>query len=360
MTTQTYASTTWRQGNYKGHILKAASAREVLAKQGRVVSFPQNNSDTYIARRWMPYGSSTTSPAADNQNRFYGVTTAVDRSEQLVNAHITTEGVTSSPDVMTPQDVSVTMTQYDCLYSFTDKMARLGEDEMRAALSKTIGNRVATVNESRLFGVLKAGTNIYYGGTGNSRLTTNGPITLNMVRKITANLQANHGDPVTQVMAAGKNYATQPVEAGYFVYGHTDLAPDIRDMPGFTKAVEYASGTPLPYELGEVEGFRFILSPEFVPILDGGATVASAPGYQSNLGTRNNVYQFIVCAADAWSNVAVRGLSSVKVVYHDPSETSKSDVFGQRGYSGAIWWAAAVIENNGWLAVGNVLASELA
>lgn len=357
MAVQTYALNAFRLGKYKGTILKVASAREVLAKQGRVVSFPQNNSDTYVSRRWLPYGATTTN--ADTINQFYGTTTAIDRSAAMVAAHETTEGVTSTPDTLTPQDVSVTMQQYDCLYSFTDKTARLGEDDIPQAMAKTIANRVATVNEARLFGVLKAGTNIYYGGTGTTRLTTNGPITLNMVRKITKNLQANHGDPVTEVMAAGKNYATQPVEAGYFVFGHTDLAPDIRDMPGFTKAVEYASGTPLPNELGSVENFRFILSPELVPILDGGATVASAPGYESNLGTRNDVYQFIVCAADAWSNVAVRGMESIDVVYHGVGEKSKSDVFGQRGYSGAIWWAAAVIENNGWLAVGNVLATEL-
>ena len=354
---QTYALNSFRLGKYKGTILKVASTREVLAKQGRVVTFPKNNSDTYVSRRWLPYGSASTN--SDTINQFYGSTTAIDRNATIVELHKTTEGVTSTPDTLTPMDVTVSMQQYDCLYSFTDKTAMLGEDDIPQAMAKTIANRVATVNESRLFGVLKAGTNIYYGGTGTTRLTTNGPITLNMVRKITANLQENHADMVTDVMAAGKNFSTQPVEAGFFVYGHTNLAPDVRDMPGFTKAVEYASGSPLPNELGSVEMFRFILSPEFVPILDGGATTASAPGYQSRNGTRSDVYQFIVCAADAWSNVAVRGMESVKVVYHAAGETSKSDVFGQRGYSGAMWWAAAVIENNGWMACGNVLARTL-
>jgi N4-gp56 family major capsid protein len=354
MATVTYGLNAWRLGKYKGVILKTASTREVLAKQGRVLRFPQNNSDTYVSRRYLPYGATTSDP-----NTFFGTTTAIDRSAAIVTAHQTVEGVTSTPDAITPQDVTAYMYQYDCLYSFTDKTEQLGEDDIPEAMAKIIANRVALVNEMRIFGVLKAGTNIYYGGSGTSRLTTNGAITLGMVRKITANLQANHGDMVTQIMAPGKNYGTQAVEGGYFVYGHTNLAPDIRDMPGFTKAVEYASGTPLPNELGAVEMFRFILSPEFVPILDGGATVASAPGYQSNLGTRSDVYQFIVTAADAWSNIAVRGMEAIKIVYHAPGEQSKSDVFGQRGYSGAMWWAGATIENNGWMAVGNVLAKSL-
>lgn len=355
MAMHTYGLNAWRLGKYKGVILKTASTREVLAKQGRVLRFPQGNSDTYIARRYLPYGATTGDP-----NTFFGTTTAIDRGDAIVAAHRTTEGVSSTPETLTPQDVTSYMYQYDCLYGFTDKTAQLGEDDIPQQMAKIIANRVALVNEMRIFGVLKAGTNVYYGGTGSSRLTTNGPITLGMVRRITANLQNNHADMVTEVMSPGKNYGTMAVEPGYFVYGHTDLAPDIRDMPGFTKAVEYASGSPLPHEIGAVENFRFILSPEFVPILDGGATVAAAPGFQSNLGTRNNVYQFIVTAADAWSNIAVRGLESIKIVYHAPGETSKADVFGQRGYSGAMWWAGATIENNGWMAVGNVLARQQA
>ena len=42
MAVQTYALNAFRIGKYKGTILKVASAREVLAKQGRVVAFPQN------------------------------------------------------------------------------------------------------------------------------------------------------------------------------------------------------------------------------------------------------------------------------------------------------------------------------
>jgi hypothetical protein len=33
---------------------------------------------------------------------------------------------------------------------------------------------------------------------------------------------------------------------------------------------------------------------------------------------------------------------------------SKPDPFGQRGYAGAIWWKAVMVENPGWVAVGEV------
>lgn len=355
MASQLYSGTTFRIGKYKADILKLASTRECLTKQGRQVNFPQGQSDTYVARRWLPYGST-----AANPNVFFPTTTAVDRGNVIVAANQASEGVTPAPESLTPQDTSVTMQQFACLYGFTDKMQRLSEDDIVMAMKKQIAQRTTLVNELQIFGVLKAGTNVFYGGTGTSRVTTNGAISLNMVRRISKSLMANHADMVTELLSPGKDYGTTGVEAGFFVYGHTDLAPDIRDMPGFRPAVDYASGGAVANELGTVEMFRFVLSPEFVPILDGGATVAAAPGFQSNLGTNNDVYQFIVTAADAWSQVAVRGMDSMDVTYIPTGVKSSADPHGQRGYSGSMWWKASLIENNGWMATGNVLARTLA
>ena len=132
-----------------------------------------------------------------------------------------------------------------------------------------------------------------------------------------------------------------------------DLAPYV-DNAWALPAEKYASGTPMANELGKVERFRFITSPEFVSILDGGAAVGSAPGMQSNLGTSIDVYQFIVTAEDAWSQVAMRGADVLDPTFLPPGQKSKSDPHGQRGYAGTTWWKAAQIENNGWMAVGQV------
>ena len=66
------------------------------------------------------------------------------------------------------------------------------------------------------------------------------------------------------------------------------------------------------------------------------------------------MYPFIVAAADAWGQVAVRGKDSLNPTYLPPGEKSKSDPLGQRGYAGTIWWKAVMIENQGWMAVGFV------
>lgn len=356
MTMQTYALTPARIGKYKGKILAHATPYEILSLAGRQEKMPANESDTYVARRWIPYGATSSAP-----NGFFANGTG-DRSANMASAHLTSEGVTPAPESIVPMDVTVVLKQYSCLYGFSDKTATIYEDDVPAAMKEQIGERMALVNEQIVYGELKASTNQYYGGTGTTRATVNGPITIGMIRKMVRGMNANHGKPVTNVLRASGNYATDPVAAGYFVYGHTDLASDIRDLPNFTPAEKYASGTPVPYEIGKCEEFRFVLSPDFPSLQDAGAAIAnwvgSGSGY-STTGSNLDVYQFVVLAKDAFSQIAVRGAKAMDVVFLPPGQKDKADPLGQRGYAGAIWWKAVMLENSGWCAVGNVGAKAL-
>lgn len=350
MTVQTFALTPGRINKFKGQILSHAMPLEVLGKTGRQVKLPRNNSDTYVARRWLPYGATSTD--ANTINRFFQNGTG-DRGNAIVQANQISEGVTPQPESITPQDITVVVQQYGCLYAFTDKTYDIYEDDIPAAAIEQIGERVTFVNEMIVWGALRACTNQYYGGTGTSRATVNGAITLGMVRKIAKNLQANHGKPVNSVLSASGNYGTDAVAEGYTVYCHTDMEPDIRDLPGFVPAEKYASGKPMPNEIGKCERFRFITSPDLPSIQDAGAAVGST-GLQSQSNSNIDVYQFIVTAKDAWSQIAVRGKESLDPTYLPPGQKSKSDPLGQRGYAGTIWWKAVMLENQGWMAVGNV------
>lgn len=352
MTMQTFNLTAGRLNKFKGQILKHAVPQECLSRAGRQVDFPKNSSDTYVARRFLPYGATATS--ATTQNTFYGTTTAVDRNQALAQAHQTADGITPAPESLIPVDVSVVMQEYSCLFGFTDKTFDLYEDDIPAQMIQQVGERVTMVNESVIFGALKGCTNQFYGGVSRTtRATVDGGITLNMLRKIAKALMSNHGVMITSVLKAGPLYGTDAVAGGYLVYCSTDLEPDIRDLPGFTPAEKYATGTPMANELGKVERFRFITTPEFPSILDGGGAVGTS-GLQSAAGTSVDVYQFIVCAQDAWSQIAVRGLGSVDPTYLPPGKKDKSDPLGQRGYVGTKWWKAVMIENDGWMAVANV------
>ncbi len=350
MAIQNFSMTPARLNKYKGEILSHAVPLEVLGRGGRQIPMPKNNSDTYVARRWLPYGATATT--ASSQDQFFQNGTG-DRGNVIVQAHQVQEGVTPAPDSIVPYDITVVMQQYACLYGFTDKTYDLYEDDIPKAAIEQVGERVTFVNEMIIYGALRACTNAYYGGAGTSVATVAGTITLGMVRKIVKNLQANHGKAVNKMLKASGNFATEAVSEGYTVFCHTDLEPDIRDLPNFLPVEQYASGTPMPHEIGKCERFRFITSPDLPSVQDAGAAIG-ATGLYSTTGTSIDVYPFIVCAQDAWGQIAVRGKDSLKPTFLPPGEISKSDPMGQRGYAGTIWWKAVMIENQGWMAVGFV------
>jgi N4-gp56 family major capsid protein len=351
MTMQTYTLNAGRLEKFKGAILAHAVPMEVLGRAGRQVQMPKNNSKNYVARRWLPYGA--TSADKNTINRFFQDGNSTDRATAIANAHLVTEGITPTPDSMTPVDTTVVMQQYSCLYGFTDQTFDMYEDDIPKEMIAQVGERVTFVNEMIIYGALKACTNAYYGGTGTTVATVNGALSLGLIRKIVQNLQANHAKYVTNVLKASGDFGTDPVAAGFLVYCHTDLEPDIRDLPGFTPTELYASGTAMANEVGKCERFRFITSPDLPSIQNGGAAIGATNLY-STTGTNLDVYPFIVCAQDAWSQIALRGSASVDPTYLPPGQKSKSDPHGQRGYAGTIWYKAIMIENNGWMAVGNV------
>ena len=351
MTMQTYGLSQGRISKFKGEILAHAKPYEVLAKAGRQVQMPKNSSDTYVARRFLPYGATSA-----NQNQFFQ-NGAGDRGNAMVQAHLTQEGVTPSPDSITPYDITEVVSQYSCLYGFSDKTYNLYEDDIPAQMKTQIGERVGLVNEMIVYGKLKSCTNQFYGGAGTGRSTTAGPMTLTLQSAIVRSLMANHAMPVTKLLKSSPNYATAPVEAGYFAYTHTDLERMVRDIPGFKDVSLYATGTPEMGEIGKCERYRYILSPDLPSYQDAGAAVASFTGTgagYSTTGVNLDVYPVIVMGADAFSQIAVRGLDALDPTFLPPGDKTKSDPLGQRGYAGTSWWKATMIENSSWIAVVNV------
>lgn len=335
-----------RIGRQKGQILKHAIAVEVLGITGENKDMAKMAGKTIIYRRWLPYGATTTSATTINQ-------VVVDHLD-----HQAEEGVTPEADDLIPHDVSVTMQQYHCLYSYTDQVEDLYEDDIPAAMREQTGERMGQVREMIRYGVLKACTNKFYAG-GTSRSTVDERITLAFLRNITRSLQANHAKQVTSVLAPAAAYATAPVEASYLVFCHTDCEQDIRDLPGFIPTPNYGQRkTVHEQELGSCERFRFVTSPELRPIANAGASVGST-GLNSTGGSTIDVYPIIVVAKDAWGDVALRGSKSLDPTHIKPGTKDTADPLGQRGYVGAKFYSAAVITNEGWMACGEAGVTDL-
>lgn len=333
-----YNNPAGRINKIKGEILAHAIPVEVLGITGQQKAVPKNGGKTVVYRRYIPYGATTATASSINR---WNVSAA---------AHVLTEGVTPTADSLTPQDITVTLNQYGCLYQVSDQVVDTYEDDVPAEMKKQCGERVGLIREMVRYGVLKAGTNAYYAG-GSSRGTVASKITLGVLRKVARNIRANHSKAITSILAPSPNIGTKPVEASYLVFVHSDAEADIRDLQNFKTVSEYGSRKPIhEQEFGSVENFRFITSPELAPYADSGAAVGST-GLYSTTGSNIDVYPFIVAGEDAWGQVALRGSESLDPTWIPPGEKTKSDPLGQRGFVGAKFYFNATTLNDGWMAV---------
>lgn len=356
MAIQNYATQAPRVGIWRARILKHAQPVISLGTVGVNDDFKRNQGDIARYRRWLPKGATASQP-----NRFF-LDGAGDRSQAYVAQHLTSEGVTPPAETIAAQDIQVQLQQFSVLYGYTDRTFDFYEDDIPKAMTQLTGERVGLVNESALFGVLKGCTNKFFGGSGTTRATVNGRITLQKLRKIARALHLNHATTVTKMekrIKAGM-YGTAPVGVCYPVWVHTDLIPDLRDLPNFTPVEEYGDPSQaVECEVGKCESFRFIASPELVAIQDAGAAVAgSVPALQSTSGTYADVYQVIVGSQDAWGHVGLN-LGKGSVTALPVGQRDKADPHGQRGFVGAKWYYNSVILNDLQMAVFEVAALAL-
>lgn len=339
MVANTYGNTEGRINEVKGEMIAHAIPFEVLALGCTMKPMPKNMGDNISYRRRLPYGATTTN--ANTINR-WSVTAA---------AHVLTEGVTPSAESVQYQDVNIQIQEYGCLYSYTNKAALLHEDDIPEDQKIETGERMGLVREMIRFGSMKACTNAYYSG-GTSRATVDQAVSLNLLRHIAKNLQANHAKMKNKVIAPSPMYETSAIDAGYLVFCHTDCEPDIRDLPGFVPVAKYGSQKAAinEHEVGSCERFRFLTSPELAPYADSGAAVGST-GLYSTTGSNIDVYPMIVVGDEGAFDIALRGESSVAPFHIPHTQRDKSDPMAQRGYVGANFWSAVLVANNGWMAV---------
>lgn len=338
MTTQVFATQAQRVGILKGEILAHAEPKEVLGITGMQKKMPKNVGETVKFRRWLPFGGT------DNK---WITTTNVGT---FAGAHLTAEGVTPSADTLTAVDVSATLSQYSCLYAMTDKVVDQYEDDIPSEMKKQTGQRIGLVREMVRYGVLKGMTNAFYAG-GTSRGTVAASLTVNLIRKVTRSLKANHAEMSTTILDSSPKFGTSSVEASYIVFCHTDMEAAIRDLPGFKHIADYGNRQVIhPCEIGSVESFRFILSPELAAYPNAGAAVGSTALYSTG-GSNVDVYPVIVAGEDCWGQVALRGDSSLDVSYIPVGTKDTADPLGQRGYIGAKTWFTCLMLNQGWGAV---------
>ena len=332
MSGSSYGDISQRTAAYAAvEMLEHARPIIVLADYGQPKPLPRNKADNIKFRRPIPFVVSTT---------------------QI------TEGVTPASHKIKYTDVPVTMGQYGDVAEITDRVHDMSEDPVLKDAAMLAGEQAAETIEMVTWGVIKGGTNVIYGASADSaRTDVNDPLSIGVQRSATRFLKAQRGKKITSKMGSTVNYATEAVDAAFLAFGHSDLEPDIRDMPGFTPCEKYGSMKPLPYECGKIEDVRYILTPLLTPFQAGGS--ATLNGMIADDSTNVDVYPIIIIAKEAYGVVPLRGSGAIHPTVINPDTVSKSDVLGQRGYVGWKTWFAAVILNQAWLVRIEVGATDL-
>ncbi|MFA6972406.1 MAG: N4-gp56 family major capsid protein [Gallionella sp.] len=335
---QAYGLSAGRVNEILGETLAYAEPTMVLSLGCEMKQIPKNKGDNISYRRIIPTGGATTN--ANTINRWS--VTAV--------AHLLQEGVTPAAETLTDQYVNVQLNQYGAIYGWTNKTADLHEDDIPKDMSRIMGKRMGLVQEMIRYGAMKACTNVYYSG-GTSRATVVSALSLNVLRRAARGLMANHAEKKSRIIRPGPEYDTSAIEEAFLVMVHTDAAADVRELPGFVPVAKYAGMQVLsPKEIGSCEEFRFVLSPELAAYADAGG--ANSALYATTSAAANvDVYPFIVCGEEAVYDIALKGEDSFDMNVIPHTQRDKGDILGQRGYCGASFWSAALVVNNGRMAV---------
>lgn len=317
----TYGSISQRTAAWAAtEMLRHATPVLVLQAFGQTKEMPRNTANQAKFRRPIPYTAATT---------------------PLV------EGVTPTAQTMLYEDVSVTLKQYGAVIEITDVVADLAEDPVLQNASELAGEQAGITLEMVTYGVVKAGTNVFY-QNGVVRTSVNTPLSLGKQRAVTRSLKAQKAMKITKILDSSPNYLTRAVEASYVAVGHTDLESDIRALPGFIPVAQYGSRQPLnEQEIGSVEDVRYILSPELTPFADGGGNKLSMV---STSGTSADVYPILYFGKEAFGCVPLKGARAITPSVINPNQPSAADPLGQRGFVGWKCYFAAVILNDNWMA----------
>ena len=269
-----------------------------------------------------------------------------------------TEGVNPPTHGHTYTDVTSTLKQYGYVEKFSDKAAELYADDIPGD-SRTMTAEVLTeVTELVRYGQLKGGTVVDY-ANGTTRVGLNTKLNINQIRRAVRTLQSSRAFMVTKQLNASPDYGTSPIKPAFIAFGHTDMASDIEDLPGFVGVEEYASGTPVhAREFGQVPNVRFVLSPLFVPFLAAGAAVGTT-GMKAEDATNLDVYPLIIMAENAWGQVALKGARSITPILI-PAKPSAATPLGMFGFVGAKIWMDVVRLNENWMVRLEAAVSDLA
>lgn len=269
------------------------------------------------------------------------------------------EGISPAGQRLNYVDIEASLEQFGDLVWLSDVILDTHEDPILDESVKICGEQTAETVEVLRYNVLKAGTNVFYPASAETRATVNSPVTRGVLREVYRANKRNKAREISEIVKASAKISTEPIGSAYFALGHTDLDADIRGLTGFVPVEQYSnSGAKLEGEIGKVENMRFILTALFEPWEAAGTsgTAYLSGGSEVSVGAECDVYPILIMARDAYAIVPLQGQNAVEIGVVNPTK-SASDPLGQKGLVSWKTYQATAILNQLWIARIEVAAT---
>ena len=280
-----------------------------------------------------------------------------------------TEGVTPSGSDFGYDTITAQIQQYGDWAPITDVIADTSKDQVLRDMSERQGEQIGETRELLMWDIVRAGTNVAYGGVILTRVTIDKTAVLNSAkqRSQVTMLDQLKAKKFTAVLKGSENYETFPIEPSYIAVGHSNLNPTIRDLKGsntndtFVPHSRYGQSMSMssPREIGAFEDTRYVTSPDLPSFAGAGAACSTGdrPGWY-NTNNKYDVYSLLFLGRDAFGCIALRGMKEssgkkvsglpVRPAVLQPGTPRGGDPIGQRGSVGWSMYFACVMLNDTW------------
>ena len=255
------------------------------------------------------------------------------------------EGVTPTGKTLTKTDVSATLAQYGDYVTITDVIKDTHEDPVLNETIDICAEQAAETWDLLRFGILKAGTNVLY-SVGTARTSVNAAISKTLLRRAERTLLRQEAKHLKEIVKAGPNENTFPVQSTYVAVCHSDVKMDLEGISDWLGVHEYASqGGLINGEMGASGAFRFVADNNCSAWADAGDTTTTMI---STTGSKADVYPILIFGKDAYGICPLAGMEAIRSIIVQP-KGSDSDPLAQRGSIGWKGWTATVILNDLWM-----------
>lgn len=249
-------------------------------------------------------------------------------------------------------ELTSNLQKFGMFHEYSADLERFDSDvELVANINRELMNASVKVYEDKLqVDLLTNAGLVKYAGTATqmSELTDTMELTYGDLVKLGIDLDKNKTPKQTKIITGTRMIDTKTIPDCRVAYVGSELLPtleamkDYHNMPAFTPAHKYASGTTLlKGEVGRIAGFRIVVVPDMLRWAGKGANATNNAFYKTN--NKYDVFPFLVVGDESFTTVGFQtdGKSQkFHVIHKKPSEetANKNDPYGETGFSSIKWF----------------------